>query len=93
MGGNLYEKMGEKAMLALRYLGQHGGVPAGVERTNAMEALQRVTGLDANAATKLLWDTYHPYQVWYPFVALGFVAALGIGLYSWWISKDAKANV
>jgi MFS family permease len=93
MGGNLYEKMGEKAMLALRYLGQHGGVPAGVERTNAMEALQRATGLDANTATKLLWDTYHPYQVWYPFVTLGFVAALGIGLYSWWISKDAKANV
>jgi MFS family permease len=91
-GGTLYEKAGEKAMLALRYLEQHGGVPAGVERTNAMEALQSATGLDPNAATRLLWDTYHPFRVWYPFVALGLLAAVGIGLYSRWISKDEAAN-
>jgi hypothetical protein len=58
-----------------------------------MVALTKVTGLDHNAATKLLWDTYHPYQVWHPFVAIGFVAAVGIGLYAWWIAKDEKANV
>jgi len=69
------------------------GVPEGVVRTNAMEALQRATGMDANAATRMLWDTYHPYRVWLPFVALGFIAALGIGIYSRWIAKDAKANV
>ena len=92
-GGSLYEKLGEKASLALRYLQQHGGVPAGVERTNAMEALQRATGLDPNAATRMLWNTYHPYRVWLPFVVLGFVAAIGIGLYSRWISKDEKINV
>ena len=93
LGGQLYDKMGDKANLALRYLEQHGGVPAGVERTNAMEALQDGHRLDANAATQLLWDTYHPYQVWYPFVAIGLAAAVGIGLYSWWMAKDVHANV
>ena len=92
-GGSLYEKMGEKASLALRHLELNGGVPEGVVRTNAMEALQRATGLDANAATRMLWDTYHPYRVWLPFVALGFAAAVGIWIYSRWIAKDAQANV
>jgi MFS family permease len=93
MGGSLYERMGEKASLAMRYLETHGGMPEGTVRTNAMEALQRVTGLDANAVTKLLWDTYHPYQVWFPFVALGFAAAFGILLYSFWIRRHESANV
>lgn len=92
LGGGLYEKMGEKAGLALRYLEQHGGVPAGIDRTSAMDALQKSTGLDPNGATELLWRTYHPYQVWYPFVALGLVAAVGIGLYSLWVAKDESAN-
>jgi MFS family permease len=93
VAGNLYPRLGEKAVLALRWLEQHGGVPEGVQRTNAMEALQRATGLDSNAATRLLWDTYHPYQVWFPFVGLGFAAALGILLYSLWIRRYESANV
>jgi dipeptide/tripeptide permease len=100
IGWTLASKLGaafygplEKATLALRYMGAHGGVPAGVDRTTAMETMQRVTGLDANAATQLLWNTYHPYTVWVPFVTIGMVAAVGIGLYSWWVSKDVHANV
>ncbi|MBP6876082.1 MAG: MFS transporter [Candidatus Eisenbacteria bacterium] len=92
-GGSLYEKLGEKATLALRYLEQHGGVPQGIERTSAMEALQASTGLDPNAATRMLWETYRPYRVWLPFVGLGILAAVGIWLYSRWIAKDEKVNV
>jgi POT family proton-dependent oligopeptide transporter len=93
MGAYFYGRLGEKAGLALRYLEQHGGVPAGVDRTNAVEALGRVTHLDPNAATRLLWDTYHPYQVWYPFVALGLLSSVLIWLYSLWVRKYEHANV
>ncbi len=94
VAGNLYPRFGEKAALALRYLAERaGGVPAGVDRTTAMDALQKAVGMDPNAATRLLWDTYHPYQVWFPFVALGFAAAVGIWLYSLWIRKYESANV
>ena len=66
---------GEKAVLALRYLAEktpfgagkdwNGDVATlesalGVKRTEAMLKLQEVTGLDAVAATQLLWDTYSP---------------------------------
>jgi hypothetical protein len=93
MAGDLYGKMGEKAGLALRYLQQHGGVPAGVDRTNAMEALQRATSLDPGAATALLWHTYHPYQLWYPFVGVGIASAVGIFLYARWVRPYEGADI
>lgn len=93
MAGDLYGKMGEKAGLALRYLREHGGIPAGVERTNAMEALQNTLGLDASAATTLLWNTYHPYQLWYPFVGVGVASAIGIYFYGMWVKKYEAADI
>jgi MFS family permease len=93
LAGDLYEKMGEKAGLALRYLGEHGGVPAGVVRTTAMEALQRVTKLDASGATVLLWNTYRPYRVWYPFCVVGIASAIGIFLYARWVRDQEPADI
>ncbi len=37
--------------------------------------MMEVTGLDARAATGVLWDTYPPqYAVWLPFAAIGMAA-------------------
>lgn len=93
LGGHLYERLGEKAALAMRYLHEHGGAPSGVDRTTAMEAMQRVTGMDANAATRVLWETYHPYRVWFPIVGLGLAGAVGIWLFSRWIRRYEAADV
>jgi MFS family permease len=94
IAGHVYGHYGEKAVLALRYLaektpfgtdkGWHGDVSAlesvlGVRRTEAMIKLQEVTGLDPAAATRLLWDTYHPQVwVWVPFALVGVVAAVAL---------------
>lgn len=93
LAGDLYGKVGEKAGLALRWLREHGGVPAGVDRTGAMEAVQRATHLDPSAATALLWSTYQPYRVWYPFVAVGFASAIGIFLYARWVRDQEAADI
>ncbi len=93
LAGDLYGKMGEKAGLALRYLGEHGGVPAGVDRTTAMEALQRAAHLDAGAATTLLWNTYHPYKLWYPFCIVGIASAVAIFFYAMWASKYEASDI
>jgi MFS family permease len=93
LAGDLYGRMGEKAGLALRYLGEHGGSPAGVDRTTAMLALQRATRLDASAATRLLWSAYQPYRLWYPFFAVGIASAVGIFLYARWVRKDEAADI
>ncbi len=84
MGGRVYDEMGDKANLALRYLSEHQGI-TGVDRTAAMARLQDVLHLDASGATRLLWDTYHPYELWYPFAAIGLASAVGIFLYARWV--------
>lgn len=92
MGGHVYERMGDKANLALRYLSERG-LAEGVDRTQAMESLQQALQLDARQATELLWHAYHPYQLWYPFAAIGIASAIGIFFYARWARKYEAADV
>jgi MFS family permease len=102
IAGYVYGHYGEKAVLALKYLAQktafgqgkgwNGDVTTlesvlGVKRTEAMTKLQEVTGLDPLAATRLLWDTYHPNtKVWIPFAVVGVVSAIAL----WVFGRMAK---
>ena len=101
LAGVIYGRCGEKAVLALRYLAEHTSLGAGknwdgdtaaleatvgVKRTEAMQRLQQVTGLDSAAATQLLWDTYSPHYVWIPFALIGVAAAVGL----WVFNQRAK---
>jgi hypothetical protein len=102
LAGYVYGHYGEKAVLALKYLatqtafgqgkGWNGDVASlesvlGVKRTEAMLKLQEVTGLDPVAATRLLWDTYHPNaKVWIPFAVIGVISAIAL----WTFGRIAK---
>ena len=93
LAGALYAEKGEKAVLAMRYLaertpfgaakgswdGNVASLPSflGIEHTAAFAKLTAELGQDPNQVNQLLWDTYHPYQVWFPFAAVGFAALLG----------------
>jgi MFS family permease len=96
IAGYVYGHYGEKAVLALKYLaertpfgrgktwnGDVGTLEAvlGVRRTEAMAKLQEITGLDPVAATRMLWDTYHPHLVWIPFAVIGVVAAFALWIF------------
>lgn len=94
LAGEVYGRFGERAILALRYLVEKtpfgvgkswdGNVRTletvtGIKRTDAFAKLLELTGLDAQAATQVLWDTYDPQlHVWIPFAAVGVVAATGL---------------
>jgi proton-dependent oligopeptide transporter, POT family len=93
LGGQIYESMGDKANLALRYLKEHGGLDAGVERTAAMVKLQEALHLDPGAATRLLWNAYHPWRLWIPFAAVGVASAIGIAIYGKWVSRYEGSEV
>lgn len=98
IAGALYGDRGEKATLALRYLAEKtelgrskgawdGNIARlpdflGIKRPAAVETLIRETGLDASAINQLLWDTYKPFQVWYPFAAIGVASLIGLILFS-----------
>jgi len=107
--GFVYGHWGEKAVLAQKYLVEHtdfapraawdgsiGSLTAavGVPRTEAFERLQAVTGLDAQQATEVLWNTYDPqYWVWLPFAAIGVAAIVALVFFAraarHWADMDA----
>jgi len=96
--GYVYGNFGEKAVLAQKYLAEHtdflkGAVwdgkvgsldtTLGVMRTDAFVKLQDVTGLDATAATDLLWNTYSPGpNVWFPFAGIGVAAIIALVVFA-----------
>ena len=93
LGGQIYDSMGDKANLALRYLKEHGGQDVGVDRTAAMETLQRALHVDAGAATRLLWSTYDPWRLWIPFAIIGIASSIGIAIYARWVRRFEGPDV
>jgi hypothetical protein len=98
IAGWQYGNYGEKATLSLRYLAEKtayvqgkgawdgnmeslGGF-TGVERKDAFLTLTKTLGQDANTVNDLLWTTYRPYQVWYPFAFLGLCSLIGLVIFS-----------
>jgi MFS family permease len=95
--GYLYGHYGEKATLAQRYLAERTELGAGrhwdgqiaslketlgIDRASAMDKLQDMLGIDAAAATKLLWETYHPqYHFWSPILAIGLISIVGFAMF------------
>jgi len=92
-GGIIYDQMGDKANLAIRYMTENLGISEAIPRTEAFQRLQAAVNLNASDATTLLWNTYHPYQLWYQFAAIGFAAAIGIFFYSRWVRKYEAADI
>ncbi len=96
--GYFYGHFGEKAVLAQKYLLEHTGLAdgtawngridtldaaTGVARTEAFLKLQEVLGIDARAATELLWTTYKPgVAVWLPFAGIGLAAVLALVIFA-----------
>jgi len=93
LGGRIYDVQGDKANLAMRYLTEHGGMTGVVDRTKAVATLQGALNIDATAATRLLWDTYHPWKLWIPFAAIGIASAVGIWFYARWARQYEAADV
>ena len=79
LGGKIYDGMGDKANLALRFLAERHGITEGVERTGAMLKLQEVLGVDAAEATRMLWHAYDPWRLWIPFASIGIASAVRPG--------------
>ncbi len=87
MGGQVYDKMGDKANLALRYMAENLSITEEIARPQAFERLLAELNMNAIEATQLLWHTYHPYKLWYQFAFIGLASAIGIFIYSRWVKK------
>lgn len=65
----------------------------GVKRTEAYAFLQEYLGQGGEQVTQVLWDTYQPYTVWYPFAAIGVFAVIALLIYNQRAKKWGRMNV
>src|SRR5258706_350783 len=66
LGGDVYDKFGDKANLALRYLADHYHV-TGIDRTVAVTKLQEGAHPPPPQAAPPLGNPYQPFRGWVPF--------------------------
>lgn len=78
--GFLYRLLGEKAYKAAEYL-KETGFKGDISLSSAFSALVQHTGYSPAKATQLLWDTYHPYYFWIPFIGVGILTIAGLIFY------------
>jgi len=90
--GEAYGRMGDKANLAIDYIQTNFGL-TDIARPDAMNKLVELTGTNHTEVTKLLWDTYDPYTLWYQFAAIGIASAVAMLFYARWVKKFEAPDV
>ncbi|MBN1825512.1 MAG: MFS transporter [Candidatus Eisenbacteria bacterium] len=89
IGGRWYEKWSSKFDLAREYMTGHFGVSReaaeALPNSEVMQALAAKMNGGAGApipeATRLLWDVYHPWKVWFYLGAFGLAGTIGMILF------------
>lgn len=84
LSGPLYDRFSSKTRLAGCYLTEHLGMPrAAVEALGdkkIVSALAAKLNVDEYAATRVLWQTYHPWVIWIILGAVGLASLIGMAL-------------
>ncbi len=86
IGGRMYQAMSSKFDLARQYMIDHLGMAKeaveGMENGDVLPALAAAlhggAGGTVKEATQILWDTYHPYMVWYYLGGFGLAGTIGM---------------
>jgi proton-dependent oligopeptide transporter, POT family len=91
-GGQIYERAGEKAGLALRYMSDVLMVKELPERTQAFTKLTEMLGQNPAEVTQLLWNKYDPSCVWTPFAIAGLIAAIALFAFNHFATKWQDVN-
>jgi MFS family permease len=81
LGGYLYEHFGEKSSLAIKYLTENN-IVSGVSHQEAFTLLIETLKTTPAEATTLLWNLYHPWIMWLPFIAIALLSVFVLFLYS-----------
>lgn len=85
LAGDLYQRGGDKIVLARRYLVEHlaqsEGAIAALERGQVLAHLAQRTGWGDAEVRAQLWSTYGPGNMWFIFAAIGVISLLMVTAY------------
>ena len=94
--GVLYDRVSDKANLAIRYMREHGLATNerldAMTRTEAMRELSAALHKDAAQTTSLLWTAYAPWKIWWVFVGFGLASAIGMVFFARYAQRWAKES-
>ncbi|MDH6312629.1 POT family proton-dependent oligopeptide transporter [Parabacteroides sp. PFB2-10] len=88
ISGNVYQAMSDKVSFTEQFVAEKGLQIADGLSTNAyFEEVARQVEMTPQALTNLLWDTYHPSNLWMVILAIGVAAAFALYVYDRVTSK------
>jgi proton-dependent oligopeptide transporter, POT family len=93
LAGQIYERTGEKAGLALRYMSEVLKVHTLPDRSQAFATLTGLLGQTPAQVTRLLWDKYDPGWVWMLFAIAGVLAAIAMYAFIHFARRWKEFNV
>ncbi len=86
IGGPLYDNYANKPVLARDYLINVKNISAdtvnALKDSEVVSYLAKNLGVDSYEATKVLWDTYHPWRIWPILAAFGAVSIILMIIFS-----------
>ncbi|MBF0104273.1 MAG: MFS transporter [Deltaproteobacteria bacterium] len=97
IGGHLYQNYADKLSLARDYMQTklnmtHDAVMA-IPPENVVSTLSQQLGhVSLNETTVLLFNTYHPQNIWYAFAAVGLVSVVGMFFYNIIVERKRQAE-
>ena len=85
ISGNVYGSMSDKVNLLTAEVKKRGlDIPAISKEFSATDYFNRageLMGMSQNELTQFLWNTYHPHNIWYVILAIGFFAVIALYFY------------
>jgi len=92
--GPVYQSMSDKISLLEHEVAKRGlQIPAISKQFTQNDYLKRAAELlhtDQHGLTQMLWNTYHPYNIWVLFSAIGVVTIVALFLYNTFVLGKTK---
>ena len=94
IAGLLYQRGGDKVVLARRYLVEEKGLDAAtidaIPKNDLLPYFEETVGVDPWQTRDILWDAYSPQSMWIIFTLIGVASMIGIYIYNKVVTAASK---
>jgi len=88
ISGNVYQKMSDKFEFTKLFALKNGlDINADLSHHQLFLSIAQQADLSEQELTCILWEQYQPSNIWVVILSIGFISAISLIIYNWWISK------
>ncbi|MBE9467580.1 MAG: MFS transporter [Bacteroidetes bacterium] len=97
ISGNLYGSISDKISLLKTEVASRGldipQISANFTQNDYFNRAAELIGVDKQTLTNMLWEKYHPSNIWYIITAIGIITVIGLLIYDKFLLKEKVENV